>query len=120
MALGSRQLILDKYQSDPTDTSKTEAKIKTNIDVVITLANIIDNKIKVSYATGGMYYKMNVPRPYPYYIWGMTLDDNAHIVYNVAHQECDLDKLCEITKGKTITDKFVFLLNKDRKSKLKS
>ena len=113
IAIGSRQLLIDSYDIVPKFSSFIEKKLKKNIDVVITLANIIDNTIKVDEGYGGMYYKMNVPYPYPYYVWGMTLDNCAHICYNVAHTSCNIEELVKITHGQIVTDKYVFSLNKN-------
>ena len=113
MSIGSRQLLIDSYNSAPKSTTYIEDRLKRNIDVVLTLANILDNNVKVDQGYGGMYFKMNYLDIYPYYVWGMTLDSTAHICYNVAHTSCNIDRLLKITNGSIITDKNVFSLNKN-------
>ena len=114
MAIGSRQILIDNYKSIPKRMTTIESKIKKKIDVVLTLANIMDTSVNVKHACGGMYYKMNTYSTYPYYVWGITLDNIAHVVYNVAHKSCNIEKLVELTGGEEITDKNVFSINKDQ------
>ena len=113
LAIGSRQTLIEDTNIPFIDKDRVERIIKKNIDVVLTLANIIDNKIKVDCASGGMYYKINIADPpYPYYIWGTTMNGTSHISYNVSDKLCNLNKLIDITNGENITGKHIYQLNK--------
>ena len=60
-----------------------------------------------------MYYKINIADPpYPYYIWGTTMNGTSHISYNVSDKLCNLNKLIETTNGENITGKHIYQLNK--------
>jgi len=113
MSIGSRQMIIDNYDSAPKSSTYIETRLKRNIDVVLTLANILDNTVKIDAGYGGMYYKMDTNNRFPYYVWGMTMDNEAHICYNVAHTSCNIDRLLIVTNGSIITDENVFSLNKN-------
>ena len=109
---GNRYLLLGSYQYNKENNSvSTEENIKTKIDVVLTLANIIDNDIKVNWCTGGMYAKMNINSIYPFYIWGMTMNDEAHITYSVSDKLCNINKLIQKVNGTNITDEYIYKLN---------
>ena len=115
-SVGSRQLLIDSYSQDDTSKSENEeSSIKHKIDVVLTLANIIDNKQHIIWGTGGMYYKMNTypSRPYPYYVWGLTMDNKVYLTYSVSDKKCNIKNLIKETQGENITDKYIFSLNKE-------
>ena len=111
-AIGSRELLIDSY-STTSNFENEESKIKDNVDVVLTLANIIDNKHHISWGAGGMYYKMDTICPYPYYIWGVTMDNKVHLTYSVFDKNCNIQNLVKETNGDLITDKYIFSLNKE-------
>jgi len=116
-AIGSHQLLIDSYYYNSNYSkysTNIENKLKKNIDVVLTLANIFDNKININSAMGGMYYKMNKEGPYPYYIWGMTMNNVTYLTYSIADKLCNIDKLIINTNGNRITDKYIFELNKNK------
>lgn len=109
---GNQYLLLGSYQYIKENNSvSTEENIKTKIDVVLTLANIIDNDIKVNWCTGGMYAKMNINSIFPFYIWGMTMNDEAHITYSVSDKLCNINKLIQKVNGTNITDEYIYKLN---------
>lgn len=96
-----------------------ETQFKKKIDVVITLGNIVNNDIKIDIATSGMYYKMNKDFSYPFYIWGLSIDNKTHITYSISDKMCNVNKLCNLTNGKDITNKYVYTLNIEQiKSKI--
>lgn len=110
-AIGSRELLIDSYNTT-SNFENEESKIKKNIDVVLTLANIIDNKEHINWGAGGMYYKMDILSPYPFYVWGLTMDDNVYLTYSVFDKKCNVQNLVKNTNGDVITDKYIFSLNK--------
>ena len=111
MAIGSRQLLIENYNDKPEWTSYIEEKLKRNIDVVLTMANIMENTVNISGMYCGMHYRMNMDSPYPYYISCLTMNGVCNTCYNVAHTSCDIEKLCKITNGSIITNKGIFSMN---------
>jgi hypothetical protein len=111
MAIGSRQLLIENYNDKPEWSSFIEQKLKQNIDVVLTMANIMENTVEMESAGGGMHYRMNINHIYPYYISCLTMDGVCHASYNVAHTSCDTEKLRKITNGSIITNKGIFSMN---------
>lgn len=113
LAFGSKLLLCDNKINNFNILYDIETKFKKNIDVVITLGNIINNDIKLDIASSGMYYKMNYDFSYPYYIWGLSIDNKTHLTYSISDKLCDIDKLCNITNGSNITNKYIYKLNEN-------
>jgi len=109
LAIGSKLLLTDNNYINI--YSDIETKFKKNIDVVITLGDIINNTIELDIASSGMYYKMNYDFSYPYYIWGLSMNNKTHITYSVSDKLCNIQKLCNITNGENITNKYIYKLN---------
>ena len=116
LCIGSRELLIESYKKSAQQTVETESLIKSKIDVVLTLANILhedDNNVgaSVTAANGGMYYKMNSNRGYPFYIWGMVMNGIAHITYSVNDKACDIGKLIVSTNADDVTNQNAFSVN---------
>lgn len=113
LCIGSHKCLIDSYNFNSTMSQHIESKIKKNIDVCITLANIYNNKYTPHIFSFGMYYKMNMSDPpFPYYIGGFTINNTAHISYSVTDIDCDINKLKNITNGYELTNKDIYSLNK--------
>ena len=113
LCIGCHKCLIDSYNISSTISHNIETKIKKNIDVVITLANIFNNKYKPDIFSFGMYYKMNIgDPPYPYYIGGFTINNIAHISYSVTDIDCNIDNLKKISNGIEFTNKHIYTLNK--------
>lgn len=109
LAIGSKLLLTNNSYINI--YSDIETKFKKNIDVVITLGEIINNTIELDIASSGMYYKMNYDFSYPYYIWGVSMNNKTHITYSVSDKLCNINKLCNITNGENITNQYIYQLN---------
>lgn len=109
LAIGSKLLLTNNNYINI--YSDIETKIKKNIDVVITLGSIINNTIDIDIASSGMYYKMNYDFSYPFYIWGLSMNNKTHITYSISDKLCDINKLCKITEGENISNKYIYKLN---------
>ena len=81
LAFGSK-LLLNSKINNFNIFYDIETKFKKNIDVVITLGNIINNDIQLDICTSGMYYKMNNDFSYPYYVWGLSINNKTHVTYS--------------------------------------
>lgn len=111
--IGTYNFLINSYTFSKTQSYYIEKILKKNIDICLTLANIINNEIKIEIGTFGMYYKMNMHAPpFPYYIGGISMDNIANITYSVTDVECDIEKLKNLTKGEEVTDKYIYELNK--------
>ena len=116
LCIGSRQLLIESYKKSAEQTAETEMSMKSKIDVVMTLANILhydDNNdgTSVTDANGGMYYKMNANNRYPFYIWGMVMNGIAHITYSVNDAACDIGNLIVSTNADDVTNQNAFSVN---------
>lgn len=110
--MGTYNFLINSYSISTTHSYYIETILKKNIDVCITLGNIINNEVKVDLGTFGMYYKMNMYNPpFPYYVGGISMDNIANITYSVTDVECDIEKLKNITKGEEVTHKYIYELN---------
>ena len=113
LCIGCHKCIIDSYNISSTISHNIESKIKKNIDVCITLANIFNNKYEPDIFSFGMYYKMNMSDPpFPYYIGGFTINNTAHITYSVTDIDCNINKLKELSNGIEFTNKHIYKLNK--------
>jgi hypothetical protein len=111
LIFGSNDLLNSKYYNSGKKINNNVSKIKKQIDVVITIANIIKNELEIDLITGGMYYKMNNDCPYPFYIWCLTINNETHISYSVSDYNCDINKLTNTTNGIDITDNYIYQIN---------
>jgi len=118
LCIGSRQALIESYQepSNVTDSVNTESCIKSKIDVVLTLANIMhlddsNDGLCLTDACAGMYYKMNSTIGYPFYVFGLVMNDIAHISYSINDKECDIPTLKTTTRAIDVTNDHVFRVN---------
>jgi hypothetical protein len=111
LIFGSNELLNSDYYIPRNTINNNVSKIKKQIDVVISLANIIKNELEIDLITGGMYYKMNNECPYPFYIWCLTINNETHISYSVSDYNCNINKLINTTNGIDITDNYIYQLN---------
>ena len=110
LLFGSNELLNSNYVPGKLINNNV-SKIKKQIDVVITLGNIIKNELEIDLITGGMYYKMNNNSPYPFYIWCLSMNNETHISYSISDNNCDINKIINITNGIDITDNYIYQLN---------
>ena len=111
--LGTYNFLINSYSFSKTQSYYIEKILKKNIDICLTLGNIINNEIKLDLVSFGMYYKMNMHTPpFPYYIGGLSMDNISDITYSVTDVECDIEKLKQLTNGEEVTHKYIYELNK--------
>ena len=115
-SLGSREFLLNSHNCIPYSVD-IENRIKRNIDVVITLGNILlddDNCIgyNLTNSNGGMYNKMNDEYGYSIYVWGFTINNKSYLTYSINNKDIDISKLIELTNGKNVTKRDIFKYSK--------